>query len=99
MTIDPALEAELRLGAYDRAGVMMRMAKEPVIMAAKFEELLFGLRRLAFDPSIDNVHHARNVARVQLGQALEWGGQEDRRWEDTWGHPTSTTQRPGQKSP
>jgi hypothetical protein len=82
--IDPALEAELRLRAYDRANLMLRMQQEPVVMAAKFEELLFGLRRLAFDPDVGNVHHARNVARVMLGSAGEWGDAEDRRWNDTW---------------
>lgn len=82
--IDPDLEAELRLGAFDRANLMLRMQRDSVIMAAKFEELLFGLRRLAFDPSVANVHHARNVARVQLENALEWGSAEQKRWEDTW---------------
>jgi hypothetical protein len=84
MMIDPELEAQLRLRAFERAEIMLRMQREPVVMAAKFEELLFGLRRLAFDPSIENVHHARNAARVQLESAIEWGPQDICRWEDTW---------------
>ena len=84
MPIDPALEAELRLRAYDRAELMLAFQREPVLMAAKYEEMIFGLRRIAFDPTVDNVHHARNVARVQLVDAGEWRDADTRRWDDTW---------------